>query len=191
MAPLPEWSTARVVFEYVTGLAGVGSHSLQFRYAGTDRTATAAQERFASMLAAGGGGLLRSGWRVIAVKTYLAGETFSTVQAPIPALAAFLGTSTTAYARRLEARELTFQARGLASPRRCDFSLYGLNAGQNDFESFRQAVTPAMASNLRSFYEALVAPGSPFIAIDGSSLLWYPYVNMSYNGWWERRLRTA
>lgn len=192
MAPLPQNSTARLFLDYATGLSGAGSHTMQIRYLGSDRSASAAQARVASILTAAGAPAFRQGWRIVAARTALAGEDFTVPQNLNSSLASFLGSNTTPYPRRFEAREFTFVGRGVDGPRKTRLSFYGIAAAVADLESFRGSIgapnTPAWAN---SAYAALVAASSPIVAIDGSQLVWYSYVNMNYNSYWERRLRTS
>lgn len=190
MASLPVDSTARLFVDYVTGTVTPTAHTLQVRYLGSDRTAAAAQARVLSVLQGLGAGALRQGWRVTAVRTALAGEGFTTPQTAASGLASFIGTGTGTYARWQEARELTFVGRGVNSPRRVRLSIFGLGPGVALLETFRYASGGSITA-FNNAIAAIRAGSSPLVAIDGSEIVWYPYVNMNLNSYWERRLRAS
>lgn len=190
MAPLPPQSTARVWFDYFTGGNTGVEHTVQFRYLGNDRTAQSAQERFAAFLTALQPGTMPAGWRVIRVRTALAGETFSVAQAAIASVNSFVGTNAAALTRAQQANELTWQARGLNSPRRCDISIFGFQEG-NLSGVGRFNATPSGTDLASRTWAALVASSAVFVAIDGTPLVWYPYVNTGRNSYWKRRTRIS
>lgn len=189
MAPLAPETTARLWFDYVTGNVTPVEHTFQVRYTGADRTAAAAQTRVANMLTGMGVGSFRLGWRVIRVRTALAGEVFTLPQTPNSAVASFVGTNNNSWSNLNEADEWTIQARSLTGPRRCDLSLYGLLVAVP--ASFRVAAGSGGAAWAVAALSALNAASSPLVAIDGTAVQWYPYVNYNRNSYWERRLRIS
>lgn len=190
MAPLPDSATARLFVDYVTGATNGVNHTLQVRYLGTDRTAAAAQARVASWLTGIGAGNLRQGWRVLAVRTALAGEEFTVPQTPVAALSGITGTSGNAFPRFLEARETTFVGRAVNSPRRVRLSLFGFTAAISTFDTYRYNV-PGAVTALNTAWSNLTAGSSPLVAIDGNAIVWYSYINQNFNSYWERRLRLS
>lgn len=189
MAPLPPNSTARLFVDYVTGNTLGVEHTFQVRYLGGDRSAADAQARVLSFLGGVGAGNLVVGWRVLRVRTALAGEDFTGVQTPIAGLAAFIGTNGSGYLRDRQTEEWTWQGRGVASPRRVDISLYGLRADVP--QTLRHPVGGSSPAWVGASCAALQAAGSPLVAIDGAEIIWYSYVNQNRNSYWERRIRVS
>lgn len=191
MARLPVASTARLFLDYVTTATGGVAHTIQFRYSGSDRNAVAAQERVASMLTAATTAAFRAGWQVTAARSALAGEQFTTAIPLNATIDAFSGNNGSAWSRDKEAWEVTFQGRGVASPRRVDISIYGMIAALSVPSTLRWPMSGSLPTGLLAFYNALIAASSPFVAIDGTSIVWYPYANAGMNAYWKRRLRTS
>lgn len=190
MVALPVDTTARLFVDYTTGASQGVSHTLQLRYVGSDRTGAAAQARIAAVLNALGGATFRQGWKVQAVRTALAGETFTLPQAPVSALDNFIGTSAAAYSRWTEARELTYVGRAVDSPRRVRLSFFGLSPGLATMNAFRYVLGTGNGTYDASI-NALRAANDPSVTIDGRPVSWYPYINMNFNSYWERRLRVS
>lgn len=193
MAPLNPNTTGRVYFDYVTGnLATSQEHTVMMRFAvGSGFNLGDAQEEFLSILTAFGVAEFATGWRVTGVRLSQPLQDISLPFALIPSLAAFVGTGG-ALGPSQEAREWTMQGRSFTSGRRVDFSFYGIleadpanfriNAGGSGFPALvalaQQRLT---ASSLAGYW----------VAIDGSAATWYGYLNMNYNSYWERRIRSV
>jgi len=190
MAPLPVDTTARLFVDYVTGTAFPVEHTLQVRYDGGDRTANAAQTRVAAFLNAIGATVLTTGWRVLRVRTALAGETFTIAQTPIAGLSSFLGSNTTGQIRLQSASEYTWQGHSATGPRRVDISLYGIIEGQSPTNG-RWLSGGSSPSWVAASVNALAAASSPLVCIDGTAIVWYAYVNYNRNSYWERRIRLS
>lgn len=189
MAPLPPSSTARLFVDYVTaGTLGV-EHTFQVRYASGDRSAADAQARVLSFLQGVGAAQFVTGWRVLRVRTALAGEDFTGVQVPIAGLAAFIGTNAGGYTRDRQTEEWTWQGRGVASPRRVDVSLYGIRGDIS--QTLRWQVGGSSPAWIGTSCAALQAASSPLVCIDGAPIIWYSYVNQNRNSYWERRIRVS
>ena len=191
MAPLPPQSTARLWLDYKTSPTLGVEHTIQLRYNGNDRAAVAPQVRLLDILNAIGVANFNSGWKVLRVRSALAGEVFSQVVEPVAALIAFTGTSGAGITNQTNAYQWAFAGRGINGPRRVSLSLFGLISTQFA-TSLRWVVgaagTPVIFNNA---YNALVAANSPFVAIDGAAVQWYNYVNCNTNSYWERRLRVG
>lgn len=188
MAALPQSNTARLFIDYVTRTTGGTEHTCVLRYSGTDRTATAAQNRFYNLINAMGAGSFYAGWKVIRVRTALQGETFTLTQTPITNLSTFVGTLGGSATPRIESAQVSFVGRSLTSPRRCAIYLYGWNNSlfSNDLRTTTSGATPATWGPA---IQALNAASSPLVAIDNSAVIWYSYVNFAQNSYWERRKR--
>lgn len=191
MAPLPVETTARLWVDYKTNPTVGVEHTIQLRYSGSDRTATSAQQRLYDVMAALGASGFLVGWKVLRVRTALAGELFSNVQVVLPALASFTGTSSFTTTNQYNSYQWTFRGRAQGSPRRASFSFFGL-ASSFWTPALRWGIgvvgTPAQ---FNAAYAALTAASSPFVAVDGAPITWYNYVNCSANSYWERRLRVS
>jgi hypothetical protein len=191
MAPLPVASTARLFVDYISRVSSGSTHTLQVRYSGADRTAAAAQATVAAFLNAVGATWFYQGWRVLAVRTALAGEEFTASQVVIPALSTFVGTSTAGINPVDNANQWVWCARGLASPRRLRISLFGIVSVAM---SPNGRWTPAAAGfglQVANSLSALRSGTANLVCIDGTTPVWYSYVNTGRNDYWERKFRTS
>lgn len=185
MAPLPQNNTARLFFDYVTGSAATSvEHTVQMRISGAEGTQTTGQEQFLSFLNAFGPGAFRTGWKVQNVRYSAAGSSFSLPIAILPALGSFLGTHSGTYVARYEAVEETIQGRSPVSGRRVDLSIYRAFGDANP--SFRTGLPAGVQTALSAGLTAGV-----WRAIDGSTPIFYTFLNSNYNSYWETRLRTV
>lgn len=191
MASLPPSSTARVWVDYKTSPVLGVEHTVQMRYSGGDRAAVAPQVRLLDILTALGAANFNSGWKVLRVRSALAGEEFSQVVEPVAGLISFTGTSGAGITNQTNSYQWGFAGRGINGPRRVSLSLFGLISTQFS-TALRWVIgaggTPVVFNNA---YNALVAANSPLVAIDGSPVQWYNYINCNTNSYWERRLRIA
>jgi hypothetical protein len=184
MAPLPDSSTARFWMDYT--VAG-SPHSLMVRF--TEPTAAPADvaDVLASVLGFVEGSLADSfvvtGARVAAVN-----EEFSLPFSLVGTdLAGFTGAGGTIPANE-EPRELVYVGRSQVSGRRSRFSLYG--ALITTPGNYRLGPGETAFAN-SAVFAALNSAGSIgiFLAIDGTISLWYSYVNVNYNSYWETQAR--
>ena len=186
MASLPQNSTARYFFDYVTGNTATSQEHTAAMRVTTATSETTAQGGFLDLLTAMGPARFATGWRILRVRFQGAGQGFSVPLALTPALAAWVGTGGPISPPN-EAIELTYQGRSYASGRRGDVSLYGV-LGFSLTTNYR--ITPGEAAWVGTAVGVLNASEAPlWIAIDGSELTWYPYANWNYNSYWERQLR--
>lgn len=193
MAPINPNNTGRVYFDYLTGnLATSQEHTLMMRFAvGPGFDLGDAQDIFLDFLNAYGTVEFATGWRVQGVRLSQVGDDFSLPFPVTPALAAFVGTGGNLGPSQ-EAREWTHQGRSFTTGRRVDLSLYGVV--EADPDNFRVtggvsgfAAKVAAAAN----YLTLASTTGYFVAIDGNAATWYQYLNMNYNSYWERRIRSV
>lgn len=191
MARLPLSSTARLWVDYsAPWTSGVVEHTFMVRYTGGDRTAAAAQGRVVSFLTGVAAASFHLNWRIIRVRTALAGEDFSLTQTPIAGLAAFIGTTNTGSSKLTTTIQWSWQGRSAASPRRTSITLFGLvptkesPVGRLVGGSGGEALVTNSVANLN-------AAASPLVGIDGNTVTWYNYVNTCRNGYWERRIRVS
>lgn len=187
MAPLPQNSTARFFFDYVTGNAATSQeHTVQVRCS-NETSPEDAQGAFLDLLNAMGTARFGNGWRVLRVRHQPAGTAFSVPVTLSASLAAFVGTGG-AVSPPSEAIELTYQGRSFTSGRRGDLSLYG-TVGYSLTTNYR--LTPGEASWVGTAVAVLNSVESiVWRAIDGTRLTFYPYANWNYNSYWERKLRS-
>lgn len=191
MAALPSNNTACLFIDYRTQIGGV-EHTLMLRPAsssGSDITDTA--NALLSALNALGQGFFRTNWRVITGRARAAGSDV-TAPVPLPAgLTAFAGSNNNTYTADREAVEARFVGRSPTTGRRVSFSIYGIG-GNIPINPFR--ITGAASGNgllVRNAVAALNASGGALRCIDGSVPQWYEYLNLNYNSYWERRIRTG
>lgn len=192
MAPLPANNTSRWFFDYVTGSASYSlEHTIGLRFNQTlpGSGDQAPQTRFLAILNAFGTVAFRTGWRVIRVRYQGQGTSFSLPVSALAGLAAFVGTGATAGAGSVtECQEATFQGRSFTTGRKVDFSLFGLVVGVPEgfrYTGTNPAYLPNVVAQLNNFSEA------PIVTVDGTTAQWYPYMNMNFNSYWERRQRVG
>ena len=193
MAPLPQNSTTRYFFDYVTGNATTSTeHTIAMRVNPAIVDPPTACAGLLAVLTAWTNGNFRSGWRVIRGRVQAAGSNFSVPITLTTALANFVGTLSTGYVARLEAVEDTFQGRSLTTGRRVDLSFY--RAATDPTDNFRVVAGGSglnlTVQNVRNAIQAEVANGM-FLAIDQSQPTYSAYMNQNYNSYWERRIRTV
>lgn len=186
MAPLPANNTERWYLDYVTGShATATEHTMQFRTPTLTSPASVC-DKILLFLQAITAAQLWVGWKPIRLRWAPIGLNFSTPQVISGGLVTFQGSGAiTGYQETVEALELTFQARSSLTGRRTDVSLYGYKIASlltaYRFTSATGWVNTAVA--------ALNSTPPEFRVIDGSAALFYPYVNMNFNSYWESELR--
>lgn len=188
MAPLPQNSTARVFLDYVTGSAATAvEHTMAFRV-GDGVEGPIISGNILDFLASIGMAKFRAGWKPLRLRYQAAATNFSVPLEMSALLAGFLGTGgASGYNDLSEAIEFTFQGRSYTTGRRVDISVYGIDQNVLQFPRFLpgSAYTPWLSATLT----VLNGESSPFLAIDGTKPVWYPYVNGNYNSYWESRAR--
>lgn len=186
---LPENLTDRTFVDYVTG-AGPGAveHTFQMRSTPGALDASDSQQRILAVLSAYGAGSFWAGWRVVRIRFQAAGTTVTLPQSIIPALASFVGTAAGSQPNNAPI-ELSFQGRSATTGRRVDLSLFGAGINPADVPAgYRVPVTPGVGP-YGAVIAALGADPNAFITKDITSPSWYPYVNVNFNSYWERRAR--
>lgn len=192
MAPLPENNTAVMFYDYLTGLNATSQeHTFQVRYPGPGTLPAAVHQAVDDLIVAAiGATRFAVGWKFVRARVRQAGSTVTLPAVLPPGLATFAGTGPN-LAADAEAREWTLQGRSPTSGRRVDLSLYGI-ALPNPANFRIQA--GGGATWLVNAVEALNVnsdAGNGFVAIDNSAANWYAYMNMNYNSYWERRIRSV
>ncbi len=191
MAPLPPNTTTRVFFDYRTGSSGV-LHTLILRpQGGSPDDIDGSQEALLAALNALTAANFRSGWQVTAVRVAQQGQDFTAPVPRIPGLVSFQGTDPSAFTPEREALEFRFQGRSNSTGRRVSFSLYGLRAGIPTGTLRYNGGPAGFNLNVRNVVQALNTLNTHTRVIDGSTPLWYDYVNLQYNSYWERRIRVG
>ena len=186
MAALPSNNTERWFLDYVTGShATATEHTMMIRTP-TNTSAADVSAKFFAMLSGVTAANLWIGWRAIRLRWSAIGSNFSTPVTMSTALAGFTGTGAiSGYATASEAIEVTAQGRSPSTGRRVDISLYGYRLIGLPTD-FRLLSTVAWVN---SYTAALNAGTPPLKTVDATDALWYPYVNLNFNSYWERRLR--
>lgn len=193
MPPLPANSTARLFVDYVTGTSPTSQeHTLQVRLSGNSQQAAIdAQSNVLSVLEALTPAAFPVGWQVFQCRFQAQGSDFSVPIGVIESLRT-LDTSGDALPPREEPREYTFQGRSLTSGRRVDVSVYGLLLGTPDnyrilaSQSGLGLLVSGAVANLQ-----IAGANGAFLAVDGTAPRWQNYVNVNYNSYWERRIRSV
>lgn len=185
-------ATHRVYFDYTTGSApGVSKeHTVMFRVIAAETTPGAAiqdaQAAMQGVLTVLGQPLFRNGWRIIRGRISAAGSDFSLPFDLDPPLANFQGSSTGTWPASNEAIQYNWVGRSFTTGKRARFGLYGLAFAAVD-TNFRilPAENAAVATGVPN-----VLNGQPtLVAMDNTLVSWYPYCNVQYNSYWERRIR--
>lgn len=189
MAPLPQNNTQRVFYDYVVSdEATVGTeHTFQVRGAlglSIGEIHQAVDEFLNAITPA----RFFTGWRIIRARHMEAAGVASFPTVLPPGLATFIGTGADPAFTRDLAVEATFQGRSFTTGRRVDVSLYGIPTLANT-GAFRIEADNTFAQWVTDAVSALNNAGGAFCTIDGSSALYYPYVNWNFNSYWETRLR--
>lgn len=191
MAPLPQNTTARVFFDYVTGDTEFSQeHTLGIRVAVTDPATDLPdiQDAVLELLDAIGSNQFWENWRILRCRYQAEGANFSLPVDLNTALGAFVGTGNAATSFREECQEWSIPGRGFQNGRRGRLVLYGLATGAPG--DLRLTPTDqAWVAFVVGFLNGW--PGEPpaFLMIDGDPGVYYPYVNFNYNSHWERALR--
>lgn len=190
MARLPTELTARLWFDYVTAPNG-REHTFMIRPPAVDGAGRAeAQEAVRLWLVAHGTNWFRTGWRIIRVRYAPAGQAFSLPATLASGLGSFVGANSAAWATSREAVETRYVGRSPSTGRRLALSLYGVKSTLS-VEGFRLEAGAAGDGLTIANVVGLMntSANEVFGAVDGSVGIWYNYVNIQYNSYWERRIR--
>lgn len=187
MAALPENNTNRLFVDYVTDTTIGVEHTCYIRYSGSDRTGAAAQTLMKDILVGVGAVNLRQTWRVIRVRTQMAGEPFSFPQTPLAALSAFVGTSGAPYPRDRNSEYISFVGRSPTTGRKALLSLYGMILTTP--ASLRTVGSSGGTNYVSVTCNVLNGATGTLVAVDNTSVVWYYYVNFGRNAYWQKRLR--
>lgn len=173
-------ATARLFLDYTTGRR---EHTMMARYTGTltEGTQFALLDFLEAVQA-----VLPEAWAPIRLRRAAAGTEITLPVGMIPQLAAFRGTATGEFPEVFEPREHTFVGRSVSTGAKARLSLYGLTYQTPADYRWEGSGMPA---GLINAIAKLEAPIALFIGIDGNKPDWYPYVNVNYNSYWERRQR--
>jgi len=175
----------------VTGsLATSQAHTASVRFKLGETTATDTQAGFFALLTAFGAGLFSAGWQVTGCRVQNEGSALTVPTATISSLAGFVGTASAGYSPSKEALEARFVGRSPESGRRVSLSLYTavLTPGDN----FRWlASSGSLATQVAAAIDVLTDAqlDGQFVCIDNTEAVWYPYLDVQYNSYWETELR--
>lgn len=185
MSALPANNTNRLFFDYVSQTNGY-EHTMAVRY-GPSQSVAAVMASLYSFVSAIGLAHFASGWRFIRARRQDAGSDFSVPEALAAPLSTWVGTGGT-FAISYEPLELCFVGRSPTSGRKARLSLYG-GTGVNLNTNFRVELPDSGYAWLQAGIAALNGASNAFLAVDGSPVVWYPYVNWQFNSYWERQVR--
>jgi hypothetical protein len=191
MSRLPIDSTARLWIDYIDSSTLATEHTVQFRYSGSDRNAVNEQAYVLTLLNAITAASFVAGWRAIRARSALGNEQFSQPIALSAGLAAFVGTNAGAYTGSNRPRQISFQGRAPTSPRRVAISLFGITPNYATPANWRWATGGTSPAWVAVAVAALNNASCPFVTIDALKPVWYSYVNIAMNGYWERRSRLS
>ncbi len=190
MAALPQNSTPRVFFDYVTGSGtNAQQHTCAIRYNNAVATDTEVQQGFFSLLSSlGAAAGFRLGWRVVAVRLQAANSDFSVPTPLIANLSSFAGSSSASsfLTNRAESTQYRFDGRDFTTGRRVNLSLYGLALTPPDTFRLTRS-TPVVAAALDTL--AAMALNGQLVTISNQPPSWYQYLNVQQNSYWESELR--
>lgn len=193
MAALPENFTSRLFVDYVTGDQTTSQeHTFQIRGGGEGVTGDTLQDYAELFLLGVGAQNLRAGWRVLRARLQQANTSFSVPLALTSGLDTFVGTSNGNLVPADEAREWAWEGRSFTSGRKVSISLFGLTAATpNNFRLVAGGTAPAWVQASINALNNPSVPANVGTTIDGTKPTWYGYVNVQYNSYWERRIRSV
>lgn len=183
MAPLPGNSTAVLYVDYTTGRR---AHTFQVRFDNVEGPSAAGEAALAFLepLAL----VLPPEWAITGTRYRAIGSSI-TLPIQVAGLEDFTGNGPASLAEVNEPQEWVWVGRGLVSGRRVEVSLYGLLLATPDDYRYTSANAPPSLNAARAALEG----GAPsnFITIGGDLPVWYPYVNVNNNSYWETRARRS
>lgn len=180
MAPLPANNTHRLFIDYV---ANGREHTAQFRYEGTPVPTSEFLESIDDTLITFNP-LMPNDWSFVAWSYVPEGGNFSIPIAGSPTTFAGAITANPATAPGF----LSFIGRSDGG-RRCRLYMLGCGifAGSPGTGSSDYRISPGENTAVDAARAAVAALG--LRAIDGTDVNWKPYVNVGYNGHWQRKVR--
>lgn len=181
MAPSPDTATSVYIVDY--SFEG-GQRQLQCRYlpvAGID-TALGYVQAFLNQLLP----VLCTDWTILGARVRSAGSSIT-----LPAVAPILSGAPSGGALDdfNRPRFHSFIGRGNPSGRRARVYVYGI-VGITPTAYRIPAPLPEALEDARTVLTA-AQEGSCFTDVDGDAVTWYEYVNVGYNGYWEKDARRS
>jgi hypothetical protein len=191
LAALNPNNTPRFFWKYRTSNVGI-EHTVMVRPADiTPTPRIAAEETLRQVLEALGSSFFRNQWRVFEGAVAAAGADFTAALPFIAGLNNFVGSNVTTYNPDREAVEMRFVGRSPETGRKVSFSLYGVR-GNLSVGTFRlNGAASGDGLLVRNAVAVLNNSQGAFRCIDGTIPVWYDYVNLQYNSYWERRIRVG
>jgi len=189
MAPVANNLSRRVYFDYVTSTNApvAQEHTIMWRTAfdTPDPGAANAQAKMLAFLSAYTVSSFWVGWRITGVRVSEGGQTFSVPAVLSGALAAFVGTFSTAAAVLSSAAiEVVHVGRSPITGVRSRFSMYG-----QAYASITDFRLTSGANLLAAIAELNDATPTILVAADNTRVTWAQYSNLNYNSYWESELR--
>jgi hypothetical protein len=191
VAALNPNNTSRIFWKFRTSLIGI-EHTVQVRPAGLDPVSRLnAESTMRGVVEALGAAFFRQNWRFFEGSAAAAGGDFTTSLPFIDGLDLFVGSNVSVLTPEREALEMRFVGRSPSTGRKVSFSLYGMrqNLAIGSFRLNGGASGDGLL--VRNAVAVLNGSGGAFRCIDGTEPIWYEYVNLQYNSYWERRVRVG
>lgn len=182
MAPLPYNNTGIAFVDYT---ANARAHTVQFRYGGEGGPPGGLSGAIANILAAAMP-FMPTDFAVLGARYQSAGTNFS-----VPWAVSFGTLTGTGVAKPGEAPAFVSFVGRSALGRRARVYFLGASISAADeggsAADYRQ--TTAESANVTNVRNAIIAAG--LVAIDSQGVTWYPYANIGYHAYWQRRMRGA
>jgi hypothetical protein len=131
----------------------------------------------------------RTQWRVYEAFASGAGSNIVTPAQFLDNLNGFVGGNVNNYPPEREAIEMRFVGRSTTTGVKVSFSLYGIGSNVPIGQFRLNGGNSGFALGVRNAVNVLNASNGAFRCIDGTIPVWYDYVNLQFNSYWERRIR--
>lgn len=184
---LPDNRTHRLWLSYSVDNVG---HDMMVRFFGAGTTAIAAADQLAAILGFVSGSLPPN-WQAESLRTSAANTDFSTpVDINNTDLGGFVGTATSGLDANLHPRQATWVGRSPSTGSYARLTLYGfLGTTPANFRYGPGEHALSSAPVIAALNAGSVA--GYFRAADGSVAVWFPYVNIQNNSYWETQRRNG
>lgn len=180
MAPLPVNNTGRLFVDYI---ANGRQHTAQFRYGGSGEPPASFLEDVDAIIAAAGP-FMPLDWTFVESRYVPSGGTFSLPAEYVPEDM----TGTIAVSAAEAPAFVSAIGRSLGGRRvRVYFLGAGYSPAGNEGNASDYRVTTTESAPALALVEALAA--SELVGIDGFNVGWKSYLNLGYNGYWQREVR--
>lgn len=190
MAPLPQNNTARVFLDYTSFQV---QHTICLR---PNATATVSDmEQLAADFADTMGTRMFDSDSVFAARYSNAGDDFS-LPLDFTAVEGAIALSSNFWVEDGEAAFLSLPMRSIVSGRRASFQFYTPVRttdwpADNRYNPGDAAPIDTLRLNFKSVIDGVSGWGGQLVAIDGTALIVYEYMNIAKNAYWQRKQRVS